>query len=75
MHLAIVLHNELAAAPIGDAHAHTGVFHGAGDAHRVAVLHGLVIGGLDASRVSTRPVELSTIWPLGRTPPGRMALR
>ena len=46
MHLAIVLDDELAAAPIGDAHAHTGVFHGAGDAHGVAAANGLVIGGL-----------------------------
>ncbi len=43
----IVLHDELAAAPVGDAHAHAGVLHGAGDAHRVAVFHRLVIGGLD----------------------------
>ena len=47
MQLAVLLHDQLAAAPVGDAHAHAGVLHGAGDAHRVAVLHGLVIGGLD----------------------------
>ncbi len=31
--------------------------------------------GFTASKVSTSPVELSTICPLGSTPPGRMALR
>ena len=46
MHLAVVLHNQLAAAPVGKPHAHAGVLHGAGKAHRVAVFHRLVIVGL-----------------------------
>ena len=47
VHLSVVLHDELAAPPVGDAHAHAGVLHGAGDTHRVACRHRRVIGGLD----------------------------
>ena len=47
MHLLVRFHDQLAAAPVGDAHPHTGILHGAGDAHRIAVFDGLVIGGLD----------------------------
>ena len=47
MHLAVALHDELAAAPVGDAHAYAGVLHGAGDTHRIAVFYRFVIGGLD----------------------------
>ena len=47
MYLPVVLHDELAASPVRDTHAHTGILHGAGDAHRVACRHRRVVGGLD----------------------------
>ncbi len=47
MYLAVVLDNELAAAPVGQTHANAGVFHRTGEPHGVAAMDGRVIVGLD----------------------------
>ena len=44
--LFIFLKYEFHAACIRDTDTDTGILHGAGDAHRIAVFDGLVIGGL-----------------------------
>ena len=47
MHLRVGLDDELCAAPVGEADADARVFHRAGKADGIAVLHGFVIVGLD----------------------------
>ena len=47
MHLCVVFHDQLAAAPVGDADADTRVFHRAGNADGLAQFHGLVVIRLD----------------------------
>ena len=47
MKLAVLLHNELAATPVGKANANACILHGAGKTHRLPCCHGGIIGGLD----------------------------